>query len=102
MARRMGRAPRGERLVAAVPHGHRKTSTLVAGLRADGMVAPVVLDGALTGLSSCASVEQVLAPSLRPGDTAVIDTLASHTVKGVRKAIEAAGARPLGAPDGRA
>ncbi len=98
MARRMGRGPRGARVVAAVPHGRWKTSTFVAGLRADGVVAPVVLDGAINGLSFRAYVEQFLAPSLRPGDTVVIDNLGSHKVKGVREAIEAAGARLLFLP----
>lgn len=98
MARRMGRGPRGARVVAAVPHGHWKTSTFVAGLRADGVVAPVVLDGAINGLSFRAYVEQFLAPSLRPGDTVVIDNLGSHKVQGVREAIQAAGARLLFLP----
>ena len=98
MARRMGRGPRGERVVAAVPHGHWKTSTFVAGLRSDGIVAPVVLDGPINGTSFRAYVEQFLAPSLRPGDTVVIDNLGSHKVKGVREAIEAVGARLLFLP----
>jgi transposase len=98
MARRTGRGPRGERVVAAVPHGHWKTSTFVAGLRADGVVAPAVLDGAINGTSFRAYVEQFLAPSLRPGDTVVIDNLGSHKVKGVREAIEAVGARLLFLP----
>ncbi len=75
MARRTGRGPRGARVVAAVPHGHWKTSIVVAGLRADGVVAPVVLDGAINGASFRAYVEPFLAPSLRPGDTVVIDNL---------------------------
>jgi transposase len=98
MARRNGRGPRGARVVAAVPHGHWKTSTFVAGLRADGIVAPLVLDGAINGISFRNYVEQFLAPTLRPGDTVVMDNLASHKVKGVREAIEAAGARLLFLP----
>jgi len=98
MGRRMARGPRGARVVAAIPHGHWKTSTFVAGLRADGVVAPVVLDGAINGTSFRAYVEQFLAPSLRPGDTVVIDNLGSHKVKGVREAIDAAGARLLFLP----
>ena len=98
MARRLGRGPRGERVVAAVPHGHWKTSTFIAGLRADGVVAPLVLDGPINGQSFLAYVEQFLAPSLRPGDRVVIDNLGSHKVKGVREAIEARGARLLYLP----
>lgn len=98
MARRMARGPRGARVVAAVPHGHWKTSTFVAGLRTDGIVAPLVLDGAINGTSFRAYVQQFLAPCLRPGDTVVIDNLGSHKVKGVREAIEAVGARLLFLP----
>jgi hypothetical protein len=49
MARTHGRAPRGERLVAAVPHGHRHTTTFLCGLRADGPIAPLAVDGAING-----------------------------------------------------
>lgn len=86
-----GRCPRGERLVMAVPHGHWKTTTFVAALRADGMVAPVVIDGAVTGDLFVAYVEPPLVPALRPGDVVVMDNLACHKRAGVRRAIEAAG-----------
>jgi transposase len=92
MARRYGRAPRGERALDAVPHGHWKTTTVVAALRADGIAAPLVLDGAINGESFLAYVEQFLAPALRPGDVLVMDNLPSHKVAGVREAVEAAGA----------
>ena len=92
MARRHGRSPRGQRLVASVPHGHWQTSTFVAGLRQDGITAPCVLDGAINGRSFRAWVEQVLAPTLRPGDVVVLDNLSSHKVRGVGEAIEARGA----------
>jgi len=85
MARRYGRAPRGERLVAKVPHGHWKTTTFVAGIRIDGLTAPCVIDGPMDG-------EQILAPTLKPGDIVVMDNLSSHQVVGVREAIEARGA----------
>jgi transposase len=92
MTRRYGRAPRGQRLVAPVPHGHWKTSTFVAGLRARGLTAPLVVDGAMNGDIFRAYVEQVLAPTLAPGDLVVVDNLGSHKVAGVREAIEARGA----------
>jgi transposase len=92
MARRYGRAPRGKRALDAVPHGHRKTTTIVAALRADGITAPLVLDGALDGQSFLAYLRQFLAPVLRPGDVLVMDNLSSHKVAGVREAVEAAGA----------
>lgn len=98
MARRYGRAPRGQRLVAAVPHGHWKTSTFVAGLRCDELVAPLVIDGAINGETFRAWVEQFLVPTLEPGDVVVMDNLASHKVAGVREAIEARGAGLLYLP----
>ena len=67
MARRYGRSPSGRRLVAAVPHGHWRTTTFVAGLRQTGIVAPLVLDGPMTGAVFRAYVEQFLAPPLEPG-----------------------------------
>ena len=92
MTRRYGRAPRGQRLVAPVPHGHWKTSTFVAGLRTSGLTAPLVVDGAMNGDVFRAYVEQVLAPTLAPDDIVVLDNLASHKVAGVRESIEARGA----------
>jgi transposase len=92
MTRRHGRSKRGQRLVAAVPHGHWKTTTFVGALRADGLTAPAVIDGAVNGESFLAYVEQVLVPTLRPGDIVVLDNLSSHKVGGVRAAFEAAGA----------
>jgi transposase len=92
MARRYGRCPKGERLVASVPWGHWKTTTFLAGLRVDQIVAPCVLDGPMDGASFHAYVEQFLAPVLRPGDIVIIDNLASHKVAGIRQMIEATGA----------
>jgi transposase len=98
MARRYGRAPRGERLRVSVPHGHWKTTTFVAGLRLTGMVAPMVLDGPINGRAFQAYVDQVLVPELKPGDVVVLDNLGSHKAAGVRTAIEAVGARLLYLP----
>jgi transposase len=93
MARLRGRAPRGERCRAAVPHGHWKTTTFVGALRLSGMTAPMVLDGPMDGPAFLAYVEQVLAPTLAAGETVVMDNLPAHKVTGVRAAIEATGAR---------
>jgi transposase len=98
MARTHGRAPRGERLRAAIPHGHWKTTTFVAGLRNTGMIAPMVLDGPINGEVFQAYVEQVLVPELRPGDVVVMDNLGSHKGASVRHAIEARGASLLYLP----
>lgn len=98
MTRLYGWAPRGQRLVAAAPHGHWNTSTFIAGLRQDSLIAPGVFDGAINGEMFLAYVEQVLVPTLRPGDTVIMDRLAAHRVAGVREAIEGAGARLLYLP----
>lgn len=92
MARLRGRARRGERCRAAVPHGHWKTTTFTAGLRLTGLTAPMVLDGSMNGPAFLAYVEQVLVPTLSPGDIVVMDNLPAHKSAGVRLAIEAAGA----------
>lgn len=92
MARLYGRAPRGERCRAAVPHGHWKTTTVTAGLRLTGIAAPMVLDGPMNGEAFRAYVEQVLVPELAAGDVVVMDNLPAHKVGGIREAIEQAGA----------
>ena len=98
MTRRYARAPRGVRVAEAVPAGHRKTATLVAAVRPEGVVAPMVLDGAMDGDWFCAYAEQVLAPTLRPGDVVVLDNLSSHKRADARAAIEAVGATLLFLP----
>lgn len=92
MARLRGRAPRGERLRASLPHGHWKTTTFIGGLRLTGMDAPMVIDGPINGEIFRAYVERVLVPTLRRGDIVIMDNLGSHKGAAVRCAIEAAGA----------
>jgi transposase len=103
MARLRGRAPKGERCRAAVPHGHWKTTTFMAGLRVNGLSAPMVIDGPMDGDVFRAYVERVLVPELVPDDVVVMDNLPAHKVRGVREAIEAAGAQlrylPAYSPD---
>jgi transposase len=98
MARLRGRAPRGESLRAGIPHGHWKITTFVAGLRLTGMVAPMVLDGPINAQAFQAYVDQVLVPTLRPGDIVILDNLGSHKGAAVRTAIEGAGAKLLYLP----
>src|SRR5258708_1674571 len=98
MARLYGRSPYGQRCVAALPHGHWKTTTFVGALRATGMTAPMVLDGPMDGLAFEAYVTQVLVPTLKPDDIVVMDNLAAHKRAEVAIAIEAAGARLLYLP----
>jgi len=93
MTRTHGRAPRGERLVAKAPHGRWRTLTFLAALRCDCIAAPCVIDGPINGESFLAYVEQVLVPTLKPGDIVIIDNLGSHKGKAVRRAIRAAGAK---------
>jgi transposase len=98
MVRRYGWGPRGERLADAAPHGRWRTTTFVAGLRGTGFVAPLVLDGPMTGEAFRAYVEQALAPALGRGDVVVTDNLAAHKAAGVREAIHAVGASVLQLP----
>ena len=98
MARLRGWAPKGERCRAAIPHGHWKTITFVGGLTLGGFVAPMLLDGPMDGECFRAWVEQMLAPTLRPGDLVVMDNLPAHKVAGVREVIEAKGAGLLYLP----
>lgn len=92
LLRRYGRSLRGTRLRDHAPCGHWETSTVIAALRLEGLTAPAVFDGPIDNASFCAYVEQVLAPTLRPGDVVVLDNLAVHKQPEVRAAITAVGA----------
>src|ERR1017187_1887549 len=92
MVRLPGRCPRGILLIDHVPHGHWKTITFIAGLRRRGMVAPFVLDGPMNATAFIAYLERCLVPTLKRGDTVMMDSLPVHKVAGVREVIEAAGA----------
>ena len=98
MARTNGWAPRGERLVAAVPHGRWRVTTFVGALRPKGFTAPAVVDGAMDGPTFPAHVRQFLAPTPGEGDVLVMDNLGVHKVAGVREAVEARGATLLYLP----
>ena len=98
MIRRYGWGPKGARLVDTAPQGHWRTTTFIAGLRHSGIVAPLVLDGPMTGDVFRAYVAQFLAPALRAGDVVVMDNLPVHKVAGVREAIAAVGAGILYLP----
>ena len=98
MARRYGRAPKNERLIAHLPHGHWKTTTFIAALTLTGVVAPMVADGPMNGALFLKYVGDFLCPILKPGDIVVMDNLSSHKVKGVKDAIEATGALLLYLP----
>ena len=93
MTRLRGRAPRGERLIDKTPHGHWKTTTLIAALGIGGMRCSTVVDGAVNGDVFEAFVEQVLVPELQSGDVVIMDNLSSHKRQRIRELIEGAGAR---------
>jgi len=92
MTRTHGRAPKGRRCIASVPHGHWKTTTFVAGLRVNALTAPLLLDGPMDGKAFLAYVKKCLCPTLSPGDIVMADNLPSHKVAGVKAAIAAVGA----------
>lgn len=98
MTRTRGWHRRGAPLVAKVPHGHWRTMTFLAALRHDRITAPLVLDGPINGEAFVAYIEQILVPTLTPGDVVVMDNLGSHKSSKVRALIRSAGARLLFLP----
>lgn len=93
MSRRRGRAPKGQRLVEKIPHGHWKTSTLIAALGVTGVRCSTLVDGPVNADVFESFVEQVLVHQLRPGDVVVMDNLSSHKRRRTRERIEQAGAQ---------
>jgi transposase len=93
MTRLYGRAPRGERVVSKVPHGHWKTTTMLSAIRLEGPCAAVTVDGAVDAEIFGIYIRDILAPQLRPGDVLVLDNLPAHKSPSVREAVEAVGAR---------
>jgi transposase len=98
MARLYGRSKRGTRCRAPVPHGHWMTTTFTGALRLSGLTAPMVLDGPMNTAAFLAYLEQILVPTLAPGDLVVMDNLPPHKAAAVRAAIEAAGAELIFLP----
>ncbi len=98
MARRYGRAPRGQRCLGSAPHGHWKTTTFVGGLRHDRLTAPMVSGEPMDGEMFLSWVKRFLCPTLRPGDIVILDNLRSHKVAGVREAVAARDASLLYLP----
>src|SRR5262244_4045503 len=92
MVRPNGWSPRGQRLIGEVPMGHWETLTFIAGFRKTGIVAPMLIKGAMNGEAFLAYIEQCLAPTLRRRDIVVADNVSFHKVTGVEEAIEARGA----------
>jgi transposase len=92
MTRLRGRCRRGQRLIAKVPHGHWKTTTLIAALDRQGMRCSMTVDGAVNRAVFETFVEKILLPTLSPGDIVVMDNLSSHKGEVVRRQIESSGA----------
>ena len=67
--------------------------TFLAALRHDRLTAPWLIDGPIDGQSFLQYVQEVLVPTLKPGDIVIFDNLGSHKSKAVRNAIRAAGAK---------
>jgi transposase len=103
MARRYGRAPRGERIRVPIPHGHWKTMTLTAAVRLDGVGACLTFDGATNAACFQAYIGECLVPTLRPGDIVIMDNLACHKSAEVERLIKSVGAEvrylPAYSPD---
>jgi len=103
MTRLRGRCHRGQRLIAKVPHGHWKITTFVAALRYNEIAAPLVIAWPMNGVTFLTYLEQVVAPTLKPGDIVAMDRLPAHKVAGVRTIVEASGAElrllPAYSPD---
>ena len=87
MTRLYGRAPRGQRVIEHTPAGHWCTTTMVAALRHDRIEAPLVIEGAMDSMVFRGYVEQMLVPTLHPGDVVVMDNLSAHKTQGVQEAI---------------
>jgi transposase len=98
MTRLYGRAPRGERVVGTVPQNYGPNVTMLAALGIHGVEAVMTIDGATDAEVFRAYVEQVLRPTLRPGDLVIMDNLRAHKAAGIREAIEQAGAQVLYLP----
>ena len=91
LARLYGRCPRGERCLSAVPHGHWQSSTFMAALRHEQITAPFLVDGPVDAEVFLVYLQQVLVPCLHPGDTLILDNLATHKVRGVEPILQARG-----------
>jgi transposase len=98
LARRYGWAPRNERCSGAVPRNYGRNLTLIASFSLDGIEAPMLLDGAVDSLAFARYVEEVLVPTLRPGELVIWDNLAVHKQPAIRALIEGAGCRLLYLP----
>ncbi len=98
MSPRYARARRGQRAYSRQIRNYGSNVSLLSGLTLEGMTAPLVVEGAVTTAVFEAYVQQVLGPTLRPGDIVILDNLAPHHAHSVEALIQARGARLLFLP----
>ena len=98
MTRTHGRAPRGQRVIEKLPHGHWQTTTMISAIRSSGPFASVIVNGATDSDVFRTYVQEALAPQLEAGDVVILDNLQPHKAAGVKEMIEAAGAKLLYLP----
>ena len=91
-------APRGQRAVGKVPRNYGANMTLIASLSTQGIGEALILDGSADAAAFACYVEQILAPSLHPGQIVILDNLSIHQGPRVKQAIEARGCRLLFLP----
>ena len=92
MTRLYGRSQKNQRLVAHVPHGHWRSTSMICALRSDGVVAPFLIEGAVDAQVFSAYLQHMLGPELHPGDMVILDNLSTHKIAAVKTLIEARGA----------
>ena len=98
MVRRYGRAKNKNRVNDYAPVNTPKKTTLVSSVRLDGTQAYEFFQGSLNGKNFLSYVKNTLIPTLKKGNIVVMDNLSCHKVKGVKEAIEEAGASVLYLP----
>ena len=98
MTRLYGRAAPGARVFDSVPQNYGENITMLACLSEAGPSAPMTVEGAVDGTVFLVYVEQILAPTLSPGDVVIMDNLGAHKVKGIKEAIEGRGAKVIYLP----
>ena len=98
MTRHHGRAPKGQRVIGYAPAGHRHTTTFLAGLTSEGLVAPFIIGQPMNRAIFTQYVAQILAPALRPGDIVILDNLSSHKGERIETLIRQRGAHLLFLP----
>ena len=98
MARRYGRAPRGQRVYVKQRRNYGKNMTLLAGLRLNGMTESLVIEGAVSTPVFETFIQQVLLPTLQVGDIVILDNLVVHKSSRVEQLLHEHGCQILFLP----